>query len=102
VSAAVLFQLAVPHLTPSHLTSGLLPGASTPDPLAIHSPSIEYRALAPMLIVFGAATVGVLFEAFLPRRLRAFAQTTLALAGLVAAFVAVVLNASIRKIVVGC
>ncbi len=45
--------------------AGLLPGASTPDPLAIHSPSIEYRALAPMLIVFGAATVGVLFEAFL-------------------------------------
>jgi NADH-quinone oxidoreductase subunit N len=95
VSAALFSQLAV-----SHLTSGLQPAASTPDPLAIHSPSIEYRALAPMLIVFGAATVGVLFEAFLPRRSRAFAQTTLALAGLVAAFVAVVLNASIRKIVV--
>ena len=95
MSAAFLSQLAV-----SHLTSGLQPAASTPDPLAIHSPSIEYRALAPMLIVFGAATVGVLFEAFLPRRTRAFAQTTLALAGLVAAFVAVVLNASVRKIVV--
>jgi NADH-quinone oxidoreductase subunit N len=95
VSAALLSQLAV-----SHLTSGLQPAASVPDPLAIHSPSIEYKALAPMLIVFGAATVGVLFEAFLPRRTRAFAQTTLALAGLVAAFVAVVLNASMRKIVV--
>ena len=98
MSAALLSQLAV-----SHLTSGLQPAASTPDPLAIHSPSIEYRALAPMLIVFGAATVGVIFEAFLPRRSRPFAQTTLALAGLVAAFVAVVLNAGIghlRRIVV--
>src|SRR5450631_2675412 len=56
-----------------------------------------------MLIVFGAATVGVLLEACLPRRHRAFAQTTLALASLVAAFVFVVMNAGIahlRRIVV--
>ena len=32
------------------------------------APSIEYGALAPMLIVFGAAVVGVLVEAFVPRR----------------------------------
>ena len=34
------------------IATALLPGAATTDPLAIHSPSIEYRALAPMLIVF--------------------------------------------------
>src|SRR5450755_4324812 len=82
----------------AQFAAGLLPGASTPDPLAIHSPSIEYRAIAPMLIVFGAATVGVVFEAFLPRRQRAFAQTTLALVGLVAAFVFVVMNAGIAHL----
>jgi NADH-quinone oxidoreductase subunit N len=78
----------------------LLPGAATSDPLAIHAPSIEYAHLAPMLIVFGAGAVGVLLEATLPRRMRRFAQTVLALGGLVAAFVAVVLNASVRQIAV--
>src|SRR5437868_6066125 len=75
-------------------------GGSNSDPLAIHAPSIEYAALAPMLIVFGAATVGVLIEAVAPRRVRALTQTTLALGGLVAALFAVLLNANTRKIVV--
>lgn len=52
--------------------------------------SIEYFLLSPILIVFGIAIVGVLAEAFLPRRLRYGAQVALALGGLVAAFVAVV------------
>jgi len=75
-------------------------GGGNSDPLAIHAPSIEYAALAPMLIVFGAATVGVLIEAMVPRRIRAVTQTTLALGGLVAALFAVLLNANTRKIVV--
>ncbi|MBD0322813.1 MAG: NADH-quinone oxidoreductase subunit NuoN [Aldersonia sp.] len=53
------------------------------------APSIEYGKLSPMLIVFGAAVLGVLFEAFLPARARYASQLGLTLAGLVAAFVAV-------------
>jgi len=58
--------------------------------MTLPSPSIEYFQLSPMFIVFGIAVVGVLVEAFLPRRLRYGAQVVLALGGLVAAFVAVV------------
>ncbi len=54
------------------------------------APSIEYGLLSPALIVFGAAVAGVLVEAFLPRRVRYPAQVTLSLAGLLAAFGAVV------------
>ena len=54
------------------------------------TPSVEYRLLAPMLIVFGVATLGVLLEAFMPRAFRHETQLGLALAGLVAAFVSVV------------
>ena len=54
------------------------------------APSIEYGVLSPMLIVFGVAVVGVLVEAFLPRRLRYLTQVALALAGLTAAFATLV------------
>jgi NADH-quinone oxidoreductase subunit N len=49
-------------------------------------PTIEYAELAPMLIVFGVACVGVLMEAFLPRRSRFTVQLLLTLSGLIAAF----------------
>lgn len=55
------------------------------------TPSVEYGLLSPILIVFGVAVVGVLVEAFLPRRTRYGAQTLLAIGGLIAAFVAVVI-----------
>lgn len=58
--------------------------------MTLPTPSIEYFLLCPTLIVFGVAVVGVLAEAFLPRRIRYGAQVTLALAGLVAAFLATV------------
>ncbi len=58
--------------------------------MILPTPSIEYFLLCPMLIVFGVAVAGVLAEAFLPRRIRYHAQVTLALGGLVAAFVAVI------------
>jgi NADH-quinone oxidoreductase subunit N len=64
----------------------------------ITTPQINYRALLPMLIVFGVAALGVLVEAFVPRVSRALTQTVLALAGLVAALVAVVANAGVRDI----
>ena len=54
------------------------------------APSIEYGVLAPILIVFAVAVAGVLAEAFLPRRARYRTQVALSLAGLVAAFVALV------------
>ena len=50
---------------------------------------INYGAILPMLVVFGAAMIGVLVEAFAPRTLRYAAQVSVALAGLVAALVAV-------------
>jgi NADH-quinone oxidoreductase subunit N len=57
------------------------------------TPSIEYGLLSPMLIVFGVGVAGVLVEAFLPRQGRYRTQVALALGGLVAAVVAVVLLA---------
>ena len=52
------------------------------------TPSFEYALLAPMLIVFGGAIVGVLVEAFVPRSARRVTQVVLSLLTLVAAFVA--------------
>ncbi len=63
----------------------------------VSAPSVSYHLVAPMLIVFGAALLGVLVEAFVPRRARYGVQVALALAGLVASFVAVVLAADHRK-----
>jgi proton-translocating NADH-quinone oxidoreductase chain N len=57
--------------------------AATP----IKAPSIEYSQLAPMLVVFGAAIVGVLVEAFVPRELRRAVHLLVTLGALVAAFV---------------
>jgi NADH-quinone oxidoreductase subunit N len=74
--------------------------------MTLPTPSVEYFLLCPMLIVFGVAVVGMLAEAFLPRRIRYGAQVTLALGGLVAAFIAVIvvsrsLQASGRTAVLG-
>ena len=60
---------------------------------AFNSPHLDYGRLSPLLIVFGAALVGVIVEAFAPRRLRYAIQSVLTLAGMVAALVAVVLVA---------
>ena len=53
-------------------------------------PSIEYLEISPLLIVFGAAILGVLVEAFAPRRLRYPVQVALSLLGLLAALAATV------------
>lgn len=53
--------------------------------------SFMYAAISPMLVVFAAAVVGVLIEAFAPRRVRYAAQLTLTLAALVASFLLLVL-----------
>ena len=49
------------------------------------SPILEYSELFPLLIVFGVALLGVLVEAFVPRRSRYPVQVVLTLGGLVAA-----------------
>jgi NADH-quinone oxidoreductase subunit N len=66
--------------------------AAVGDPTSvIQAPSISYAALAPILIVLGAACVGILLEAVVPRAQRFNAQLTLTLAALVASLIAVIL-----------
>ncbi|WP_093799611.1 NADH-quinone oxidoreductase subunit NuoN [Streptomyces sp. Wb2n-11] len=54
------------------------------------APHIEYAQLSPTLIVVGAAVLGVLAEAFVPRKARYYAQLFLSVVALAAAFAAVV------------
>ncbi|WEH41360.1 NADH-quinone oxidoreductase subunit NuoN [Streptomyces sp. NBC_01218] len=54
------------------------------------APTIEYAQLSPVLIVLGAAVIGVLAEAFVPRRARYVTQVALTVVALAAAFAAVV------------
>ena len=59
-------------------------------PTNITAPSIAYGPLLPILIVLGAATVGVLVEAFVPAARRRPVQVIVAIAGLLGALAAVV------------
>ncbi|WP_329089093.1 MULTISPECIES: NADH-quinone oxidoreductase subunit NuoN [unclassified Streptosporangium] len=59
----------------------------------IQPPVIEYALLSPMLLVFGAAIIGVLVEAFAPRYLRKSIHMPLTLLALLGAFLMTVLNA---------
>jgi proton-translocating NADH-quinone oxidoreductase chain N len=61
---------------------------------AIGAPSIEYGQLAPMLVVFVAAVVGVLVEAFAPRSSRRAAHLVLTLGSLAAAFILTIVVAA--------
>jgi len=67
-------------------------GATTGE--GFSAPEIDYAAVSPMLVVFGAALLAVLVEAFVPRRLRYSVQVPLALLSLAGAFGAVVWYAS--------
>ncbi len=68
---------------------------------AIQLPSLDYQAMAPMLILFGVACLGVIIEGFVPRRIRATVQLTLALLGLVAALIVVFRQVSKHKLTAG-
>jgi NADH-quinone oxidoreductase subunit N len=57
----------------------------------VSTPSIAYHALLPIFIVLGAAILGVLIEAVVPRRDRFGAQLAVTVAGLIAALVSVAL-----------
>jgi NADH-quinone oxidoreductase subunit N len=54
------------------------------------APTIQWLTLSPLLIVFGAAVVGVLVEAFVPRGARYVSQVALTLLSLLAALGATV------------
>ncbi|CAB4612324.1 unannotated protein [freshwater metagenome] len=60
-------------------------------------PTLDYRLLAPVLIVLGAGVVSVLFEAFLPRGVRRPVQLTLVFVTLIAALVAVINLNGVRE-----
>ena len=49
------------------------------------APKVDYLAVSPMLVVFGAAIVGILVEALVPRASRFTAQVGVAVLGLVGA-----------------
>jgi NADH-quinone oxidoreductase subunit N len=65
-----------------------LPGLTT----VFAATKINYGAVLPMLVVFGAAMIGVLVEAFAPRSSRYAMQVGVSLLGLIIALVAVVLG----------
>lgn len=66
----------------------------------IQLPAIDYGALAPMLILFGVACVGVLVEALAPRRTRNAVQLTLALLAIVASLVVVIAHHNTHKLTI--
>ena len=62
------------------------------------APDIDYLAVAPMIIVGVTAVVGVLVEAFAPRRPRRGIQLVLTFGALIAAFVVLISQAGTRVI----
>lgn len=58
--------------------------------MSFTAPSIQWAGLAPVLIILGAAILGVLIEALMPRRARHLAQTALAVLAILGAMVALV------------
>jgi NADH-quinone oxidoreductase subunit N len=72
----------------SAVAAALAVVAETPTKFEL--PSINYYAIAPILIIFGAAVVSVLVEAFVSRRARRPVQLVLVIGSLLAALVVVV------------
>lgn len=73
--------------TAAVVTAATAAGTFTP-------PAVQWTALAPLLVVFGAGVVGVLVESFAPARLRRSIQVPLVLVALVAALAVVVWQGS--------
>jgi NADH-quinone oxidoreductase subunit N len=65
---------------------------------SIAAPHIEWSLLSPVLLVFGAATAGVLVEAFSPRVLRRTMHIALTLGSLAGAFVLTIVLAASSSI----
>ena len=78
------------------MTGTIVAAAST-----IKAPHIEWSLLSPMLLVFAAALVGVLIEAFAARELRRPMHIVLTLGSLAGAFVLTVVLAARNSIFAG-
>jgi NADH-quinone oxidoreductase subunit N len=61
-------------------------------PMEITAPKIEYGLLAPVLVIFAAACLGVLAEALAPREIRRVVQLVIAFVSLALALVTTLLN----------
>ena len=72
-------------------TAVLTTATAPTDPITV--PAISFSQTAPVLILLGAAVLAILFEAFLPRRLRYPVQVALAVIAVVAALVWTVVGA---------
>src|SRR5262245_43512091 len=59
-----------------------------------NNPTIEYGSIYPILIVFAAACLGVVFEAVVPRAYRYVVQVALSLGSLIVALIGTILIAS--------
>ncbi|SCK56345.1 NADH dehydrogenase subunit N [Streptomyces sp. WMMB 714] len=70
-------------------TAGTVPSLWTLAAEPLEAPKIEYGQLSPVIIVLGVAVLGILLEAFLPRRMRYGVQLVVTALGLVSAFAAV-------------
>ena len=64
-------------------------------------PTVDYLAIAPMIVIFAAAIVSVLVEAFVPRSARRFIQLLLIFGALITAGVLLVLAAGTRTVTAG-
>ncbi len=64
-------------------------------------PALDYFALSPMIVVFAAAIVSVLIEAFAPRSIRRFLQLLIVFGALLTSGVLIVLNAGTRTVTGG-
>ena len=60
--------------------------------LEMAAPTLEWRALAPVLLVFLAACLGILLDAVLPRAYRFLAQMTLVFAAVILSFGFLIMN----------
>ncbi|GGN70035.1 NADH-quinone oxidoreductase subunit N [Actinoplanes lobatus] len=68
---------------------------------SLQLPPIDYGALLPMLILFGAACLGVVAEVVIPQRARNAVQLGLALVAVVAALAAVIWQRGTRTVTIG-
>jgi NADH-quinone oxidoreductase subunit N len=96
---ALVPLLATPLAAPAALLA--TPLAAPADEPALKLPHLDYAALAPMLILFGVACVGIIVEAAFRRVPRARIQLPLALVGLLAALAVVIRTATKREITAG-
>lgn len=73
---------------------------SIPVASTVTFPEIQWLQLAPVIIVLGAAAIGVIVEATAPREMRRPIQIGLTFAALIAAFATVVINAGAFQLLV--